>query len=502
MKFIVALTTIAAITAKVSAECAFEKIGYKCCQSTTDVVFEDGNGSWGVENNEWCGITNKPLKKRQWGGWNPWGQNNNNNNNMPNFAANPWEQNNNQGNQWGQNNNQGNPWGQNNNQGNQWGQNNNQGNPWGQNNNQGNPWEQNNQGNQWGQNNQGNQWGQNNNQNQGNPWEQNNNQGNQWGQNNNQNQGNPWEQNNNNNNQAPPQQTNDQQPAQNQVPQTNDQQPTQNAPAGGAGASTGGTCSGKTLKSNTTLNVGGRKVIVKFPSGYSGDKNVPLLINYHPIGGSATQWEGGSQTAKAALNDGAIVAFMDGAQGPMGQAWNVGPCCTDADDVQFTRDFIKEITSQACIDTNRIYAAGFSMGGGMSNYSGCMLSDVIAAAAPSAFDLSKEIVDAGKCKPSRPFPILNFRGTQDNVVMYEGGLSQVVPGKAITFLGAKNNFKEWAKMNGCTGEPKANTPGNNCEMYENCKGGAKVGLCTINGGGHSEGDGKMGWDFLKQFTLQ
>jgi poly(3-hydroxybutyrate) depolymerase len=490
MKFIVALTTIAAITAKISAECAFEKIGYKCCESTTEVVFEDGSGTWGVENNEWCGITNKALKKRQWGGWNPWGQNNNN---MPNFAANPWEQNNNQGNPWGQNNNQGNPWGQNNNQGNPWEQNNNQGNPWGQNNNNQN------QGNPWGQNN-----------NQGNPWGQNNNQGNPWGQNNNnQNQGNPWEQNNNNNsnnnnNQAPPQQNND---------QTNNQQPTQNPPAqnppannqtgAGAGAgSTGGTCSGKTLKSNTTLNIGGRKVIVKFPSGYSGDKNVPLLINYHPIGGSATQWEGGSQTAKAALNDGAIVAFMDGAQGPMGQAWNVGPCCTDADDVQFTRDFIKEITSQACVDTNRIYAAGFSMGGGMSNYSGCMLADVIAAAAPSAFDLSKEIVDSGKCKPSRPFPILNFRDTQDNVVMYEGGLSQVVPGKAITFLGAKNNFKEWAKMNGCTGEPKMNTPGNNCEMYENCSGGVKVGLCTINGGGHSEGDGKMGWDFLKQFTLQ
>jgi len=259
-------------------------------------------------------------------------------------------------------------------------------------------------------------------------------------------------------------------------------------------------CSGKTLKSNTTLNIGGRKVIVKFPSGF-GNKPAPLLINYHPIMGSASQWEGGSQTAKAALSDGAIVAFMDGAQGPMGQAWNVGPCCTDADDVKFTRDFIKEITSKACVDPKRIYAAGFSMGGGMSNYSGCYLADVIAAAAPSAFDLAKEVVDAGKCKPARPFPILNFRGTQDNIVMYNGGLSQVVPGKAITFMGAKNNMKEWAKMNGCTGSPKQNTPGNNCEMYENCNGGVKVGLCTINGGGHSEGDGKMGWNFLKQFTL-
>jgi polyhydroxybutyrate depolymerase len=141
------------------------------------------------------------------------------------------------------------------------------------------------------------------------------------------------------------------------------------------------------------------------------------------------------------------------------------------------------------------------MGGGMSNYAGCFLSDVIAAAAPSAFDLAKEIVDAGKCKPARPFPILNFRGTSDFVVNYNGGLSQVVPGKPITFMGAKNNFNEWAKMNGCSGTPKSNTPGPNCEMYENCSGGAKVGLCTINGGGHSEGDGQMGWNFLKQFTL-
>jgi poly(3-hydroxybutyrate) depolymerase len=112
-------------------------------------------------------------------------------------------------------------------------------------------------------------------------------------------------------------------------------------------------CSGKTLKSDTTLNIGGRSVIVQFPNGF-GSKPAPLLINYHPIMGSASQWKGGSQTARAALADGAVVAFMDGAQGPMGQAWNVGPCCTDADDVQFTRDFIKEITSKACIDSKRI----------------------------------------------------------------------------------------------------------------------------------------------------
>lgn len=266
-------------------------------------------------------------------------------------------------------------------------------------------------------------------------------------------------------------------------------------------------CSGKTLKSNTSLTIDGRKVIVKFPNGYTGNKPVPLLINYHPIGGSADGWESQSAIAKEALADGAIVIFPDGQGGAqmMGrsvQAWNVGPCCTDADDVKFTRDFVKELTEKACVDPTRIYAAGFSMGGGMSNYAGCYLADIIAAAAPSAFDLAREIVDNGLCKPARPYPILNFRGTQDNIVMYEGGLSQVVTGKPITFMGAENNFKEWAKMNGCKGNPKQNTPGNNCQMYEECDGGAKVGLCTIQGGGHSEGDAKMGWEFVKQFRLE
>ena len=265
-------------------------------------------------------------------------------------------------------------------------------------------------------------------------------------------------------------------------------------------------CSTKTMKSKTTITVDGRKIDIKFPNGYKGDKPAPLLVYYHPIGGSSSNADG-SSTVKAALADGAIVAAPNGGKTPAGgmmggvQAWNVGPCCTDEDDVTFSKHFIAEIQEKACVDPKRIYASGFSMGGGMSNYAGCFMADIYAAAAPSAFDLAKEIVDDGKCKPARPFPILNFRGTSDNIVMYDGGLSQVVQGKPITFMGAVNNMKEWAKMNGCKDSPKQNTPGNGCQMYEDCEGGVKVGLCTIQGGSHAEGDGQTGWNFLKQFTL-
>jgi len=267
-------------------------------------------------------------------------------------------------------------------------------------------------------------------------------------------------------------------------------------------------CSAKTIKSDTEIMVDGRKVIVRFPSNFKNDKPVPMLINYHQIYGSANGWLGESKIGKTALADGAISIYPDGALTPggaMGQAWNVGPCCTDADDVQFTRNFVKELVDKACVDPKRIYTAGWSMGGGMANYAGCFLADIIAAGAPSAFDLAQEVLDAGNCKPARPYPVLNFRSSNDGTVNYNYTESQIVPGKPITFPGAKATFAEWAKMDGCTGEPKKTSQKINngqydCEIYETCQGGAKVGLCTMNID-HNEGDPDMAWNFLKQFSL-
>ncbi len=258
-------------------------------------------------------------------------------------------------------------------------------------------------------------------------------------------------------------------------------------------------CASKALKNDTEIMVDGRKVIVKFPNGnFTGDKPIPMLINYHQIFGSASDWVNDAKIGKVALADGAISIYPDGVESPgMGQAWNVGPCCTTADDVTFTRHFIKELTEKACVDPKRIYAAGWSMGGGMSNYAGCVLADVIAAAAPSAFDLTKEVIDAGTCNPARPFPILNFRSTNDGVVSYGGGLSQIIETMPITFLGAEPTFEKWKELDKCTGNYVEK---DGCRYYENCEGGAVVGLCILNTD-HNEGDPQKAWNFLKQFSL-
>ena len=262
-------------------------------------------------------------------------------------------------------------------------------------------------------------------------------------------------------------------------------------------------CSGKTAQSGKDETVsltvkgssGKRSFIMHVPSAYKGDNPVPLLIDYHPIGGSS---EGQMKDTKyKALTDkeGVISLYPQGTTKTMGPGWNVGPCCSNDDDLEFTREMIKYVREKACIDPQRIYAAGFSMGGGMSNHVACMMSDVFAAVAPAAMDLNR--TNSAKCTKARPISVINFRGTADPVCKYQGGDSGYNDG--LNFLGAEGTFKYWAEADGCTGAPTTNS--NGCQEYSNCRDGVKVVLCTKQGGGHEQGDGNIGWPFLKQFTL-
>jgi polyhydroxybutyrate depolymerase len=170
----------------------------------------------------------------------------------------------------------------------------------------------------------------------------------------------------------------------------------------------------------------------------------------------------------------------------------------NADDVGFARELVADIQQVACIDPKRIYAVGFSMGGGMTHYLACHAADLFAAFAPAAFDLLDENV--GDCNPPRPVPIMAFRSTADPIVPYEGGYSAVVSGMPITFLGAADTFSTWASKNQCTGSPSAEDS-HGCSTYSQCQDGVEVALCTKQGGGHEAGDASVGWPFLKRFTL-
>lgn len=250
-----------------------------------------------------------------------------------------------------------------------------------------------------------------------------------------------------------------------------------------------------------TLLVDGvsRSYVLHVPSTYDATAPAPLIVDFHGMGQTGQNELDSSPYPPVTDPEGVILAFPDGLRGPLGTAWNLGPCCvSNVDDQSFTRALVAKVKQQVCIDPERVYAVGVLTGGGMVHDLACHAADIFAAVAPAAFDLLEEDVD--DCHPIRPITEIAFRGTADPRVPYAGGPSSLVPGMPITFLGARATFEKWSELDGCQGPP-SNEDANGCSTYSNCSGGTEVVLCTKPGGGDEPGDARIAWPLLKRHTL-
>jgi len=250
-----------------------------------------------------------------------------------------------------------------------------------------------------------------------------------------------------------------------------------------------------------TVQVGtvSRTYVLHVPAAYDGTRAVPLVLDFHGVGGTGTTELASSPYPSHTDPAGVIMAFPDGLKGPAGTAWNVGPCCVaNADDVGFARAILADVGQAACIDTSRVYAVGILTGGGMAYELACQAADVFAAASPAAFDMLAENV--GSCVPARAVTVISFRGSADPRVPYAGGASSLVPGMPVTFLGAVGSFQAWAQIDHCAGAASS-MDANGCAHYTGCQAGVEVILCTKQGGMEDPGDPAISWPVLTRHTL-
>jgi len=274
---------------------------------------------------------------------------------------------------------------------------------------------------------------------------------------------------------------------------------------GGAAGASAGTCPSSALAAGdrtVTVQVGAtsRSYVLHVPAAYTGSSPVPLILDFHALMGTGARERTSSVYLAVTDPEGVITAFPNGLAGPAGTAWNIGHCCVaNVDDVGFAVALVSQVATMACIDLDRVYAIGVSMGGGMAYALACRAADVFAAVAPSAFDLDEE--DLPDCRLARPITVISFRGTADPLVPYNAaGTSTVVTGMPLTFLGARGTFQKWADLDVCQGSPSAEDA-NGCSTYATCSGGVEVVLCTKQGGGIEQGNPAVAWPVLSRHHL-
>jgi len=194
-----------------------------------------------------------------------------------------------------------------------------------------------------------------------------------------------------------------------------------------------------------------RTFLLHLPSGYAGSGGLPLVLVFHgatdrPPTRVLEDMERVTGLSALADREAFIVAYPLATTTKAGRtAWGIGdPTGPGVDDVAFVTDLIDHLIATLCVAPDRIYATGFSSGGGMTGLLACRAADRIAAFAAVSGAFYRTPV---ACAPARPVPILEFHGTSDTVP-YDGG-----PHRRTSLPSIPQWLQGWADRDGCTRGP-------------------------------------------------
>ena len=241
----------------------------------------------------------------------------------------------------------------------------------------------------------------------------------------------------------------------------------------------------ETINASITHDGIQRDYILYIPELYDGNTTVPLVLNFHGFGSSASQQMFYGDFRDIADTEGFLLVHPEGTTFIGNQFWNVGfpGLSSNIDDVGFTEALIDELATLYAIDLDRVYATGMSNGGFMSFLLACQLSEKIAAVASVTGSMTQDTFD--DCNAQHPTPILQIHGTEDDVVLYnENNLSLPIP-DVISY---------WVDHNNCETTPTTTTlpdvdvsDGSTLEhsVYEDGDNGVTTEHMKVIGGGHT-----------------
>jgi polyhydroxybutyrate depolymerase len=241
----------------------------------------------------------------------------------------------------------------------------------------------------------------------------------------------------------------------------------------------------QTINASITHDGIERDYILYVPEIYDGSTAVPLVLNFHGFGSSASQQMFYGDFRDIADTEGFLLVHPEGTTLIGNQFWNVGfpGLSSTIDDVGFTEALIDELATLYTIDLDRVYATGMSNGGFMSFLLACQLSEKIAAVASVTGSMTQDTFD--DCNAQLPTPVLQIHGTEDDVVSYnENNLSLPIP-DVISY---------WVDHNNCETTPTTTTlpdvdvsDGSTIEysVYEDGDNGITTEHMKVIGGGHT-----------------
>ncbi|GGO62907.1 alpha/beta hydrolase family esterase [Nonomuraea cavernae] len=255
---------------------------------------------------------------------------------------------------------------------------------------------------------------------------------------------------------------------------------TASPPAGSAGCAAGPVLA----RGEHLMSFGGlqRRFLLSLPAGPGPH---PVLLNLHGMGSNAVEQAVYSRLPDVGARRGYIVATPQSAEGRFG--WTL-PHMGGPDDTGFLGALLDRLEQGLCVDRRHEFAAGMSLGAGMSAGLVCALNGRLAGVG-----LVAGVNIVRPCDDPRPTTVIAFHGVADRVVPYEGGPPLRFASEKLRKLGALVKLPPveqaaggWARAFGCTGRADG-TPARGVRLrgWTACRGGVTVRLYSVRDGGHT-----------------
>lgn len=234
---------------------------------------------------------------------------------------------------------------------------------------------------------------------------------------------------------------------------------------GGGFGGGGGALPANTEQIEITVDGNSRIFFVHTPDRL--DRNPAIMLALHGGGGSASGMASRNTMVGVSDDEGFIAVFPEALDG----TWNDGrgAAADKADDISFLRAVVDWVVDNRGASPDRVYASGISNGGAMAHNLACNAPDLVAGIAPVAANFTSTLY--ARCDPSDSTPVLMFSGTDDPLMLYEGGRPNLQMGRnrggggndgpgGEDLIPAETTIAFWAEVAGCSGATSVDLPDN------------------------------------------
>ena len=171
-----------------------------------------------------------------------------------------------------------------------------------------------------------------------------------------------------------------------------------------------------------------RTYTLYLPSGFNSNISLPLVLNFHGGAGNANDQLYTADMRDLADEQNFIVVYPNAYPDPNSSQETNWQVVTSGDlpftvpnphsDIIFIENLIDYLHIEYNVDLNRVYALGYSNGGGFTFDLGCRLNNKITGIGVVARTMYAETYD--NCEVVHPTPVVTILGNEDSISNYDG----------------------------------------------------------------------------------